>query len=659
MLSLLRLRVLALCFIAVACLNTAQGQILDFQNKISVILADGITVHMYGRANSLNNAFTGDYYYLPANLRLSKRPDGTPEFLFLKYTTDERVEAGGTQGALMHFLMEWGLTPEQETEAKLKLKQKIDELKKNPNSPYAAITNPQILGPANLRSDTEESFRIISGTLTNNQFTPNLVTTGRAPTLPGSKLAVASILNKNGAQLLAATFEKNRSITDVSINLRFRYDVLMPAVKGQIVVHWSQISTFFQQIKRDYKHQDVDDGTMPKNNSLQDDIITDEEKDSLFQTMVENKFVEIKLDVMKADDPLVKQVVESFMEMFLSSISEKSFSKPEEAKPIDKGSRNEPSEDLYEYHLDMKKMEYKSSKKTEIYRLDVRLPVTEEITITENLASWYDGVKYNKSCVASVNLNDPFFQYRDINLILDIEAEQIFGQEANYVTVNVRKKRSGGTPFESAVTIDREYLKAKGLRASMTYARGEDKTPDVYEYKAQWSLKGGNLYPLEPEWIKGDWQGVTLAPPISPRTLVFEGDLEELKAIGIVNATLQVRYMKFGKETETNIPLTVSKGNPIAEKMIFTDRNTQGYAYRLVLTHKEKGKMALDWEAKINDDYVYASIPQELKDQNPDFMNKVIAAAKTILNPAADGTVAESNKVLDRFKDVIDIFSDK
>ncbi|TAE48247.1 MAG: hypothetical protein EAZ89_15545 [Bacteroidetes bacterium] len=209
------------------------------------------------------------------------------------------------------------------------------------------------------------------------------------------------------------------------------------------------------------------------------------------------------------------------------------------------------------------------------------------------------------------------------------------------------------------MTIDREYLKTKGLRASMTYARGEDKTPDVYEYKAQWSLKGGNLYPLEPEWIKGDWQGVTLAPPISPRTLVFEGDLEELKAIGIVNATLQVRYMKFGKETETNIPLTVSKGNPIAEKMIFTDRNTQGYAYRLVLTHKEKGKMALDWEAKINDDYVYASIPQELKDQDPDFMNKVIAAAKTILNPAADGTVAESNKVLDRFKDVIDIFSDK
>ena len=54
-----------------------------------------------------------EYYYLPVNLRLAKRPDGVPEFLFLNYTTDQKADAGGVQGAIMHFLMEWGLTPEQ------------------------------------------------------------------------------------------------------------------------------------------------------------------------------------------------------------------------------------------------------------------------------------------------------------------------------------------------------------------------------------------------------------------------------------------------------------------------------------------------------------------------------------------------------------------
>ena len=52
---------------------------------------------------------TRKYYYLPVELRVAARPDGTPEFLFLKFTTEAR---DGVSGGLMHFLMEWGLTPD-------------------------------------------------------------------------------------------------------------------------------------------------------------------------------------------------------------------------------------------------------------------------------------------------------------------------------------------------------------------------------------------------------------------------------------------------------------------------------------------------------------------------------------------------------------------
>ena len=632
------------------------GQILDFQNKVSIALDDGTQVIMFGKAKSLSTDFTGEYYYLPANLRLSNRQDGTPEFLFLKYTTEEREDAGGVQGALMHFLMEWGLTNEQEQELQMKLNQKLKSMAKSSRE-FSKVTNPKVMGPANLLSDTEDSFQIISGTLTSDKFTPNLVSTGRAPILPGSKIAVASILEKNGAQLLAATFEKNRSITDVSIHLRFRYEVLTPRVEGKITVDWERMDSLYQQITRDYSHTDLDDGTMPWSNSLKDDIITDVEKDSLMAYMSEKNIINVQLDIHEVDNPIAQEVVSAYMEYFLASISEKEFVQHEAPKPIEQGSSYQPDENLYEYHMTKTKMEKKFQKKYEEYNLRVRLPMVQEMTLTENLASWYDGVKHNKKCVSSVNLNDPFFQHRDINLILDLEAEEMFGKEVNYVTVNVRKKRSSGHDFQDHRTIDREYLKQNGVKATMTYARGEDRNPDTYEYKSQWSLKGGKIYPENPEWIKGDWQGVTLAPPIKPRIIEFEADLEELEELGIRRATLQLRYMKYGKEYETNVPITVSKGNPLVEEMFFTDRDQQGYAYRLILTHKEKGKMALDWDAKINDDYVYATIPDELKENDEDFIDKAVKAADALLKPTTEGEV-KANSVLSKFKDVLEIFDD-
>jgi hypothetical protein len=196
------------------------------------------------------------------------------------------------------------------------------------------------------------------------------------------------------------------------------------------------------------------------------------------------------------------------------------------------------------------------------------------------------------------------------------------------------------------VTIDSKYLKEKGVAASVTYARGEDTDADTYEYQSQWSLRGGRVYPENPGWQKGSWQGVTLSPPVIARTIEVEGDLAAMKASNISRITVQVHYPMFGQEVEENIQISPVKNEPLVSRRIFMDRGARGYVYRLVINHEREGKLVLPWSAKVGDDYVYAAIPEDLlKDGSP-----LLKEAKEAGTAAVDSA---KEKVLDKFKDVL------
>jgi hypothetical protein len=150
------------------------------------------------------------------------------------------------------------------------------------------------------------------------------------------------------------------------------------------------------------------------------------------------------------------------------------------------------------------------------------------------------------------------------------------------------------------------------------------------------------VYPEQPEWQTSNGiQAVTLAPPVTPRKIEFEGSLQELQQSGFTRATAQVRYRKFGREFEENIQLPLSGNTPTASATIFTDRGEKGYAYRIVLHHKEQGRLALPWSAQVGDNYIYAAIPADMM-----VRTEAVAAARTA------ATEAVSN-VLDQFRDVL------
>ncbi|MFZ2899978.1 MAG: hypothetical protein WA004_15230 [Saprospiraceae bacterium] len=664
------------------------AQALQYDSKTEVVMSDGMNVTLFKSPDSEN------WYYLPPSesIHLGEKPDGTPEFLFVKFTTEQRAEQGGVQGALLHALFEWGFTPEEEKDLATKLAQKTKG-------------KGILAGPVDLQAAQGESFRIVSAVLQDKQMTSTLITSGMAPPMPGGKAAVAARMDKNAAQLLDATFRKSRSITDISMVLDYEYTLLVKAARGTLeykldITHQQGDGMAYDLIKKELDKQpklyDQAIAYYEKNkNKLTDQCGTGDgmvnvliglqaidnvagnttgagDTGSPWEYGVSENMVRKMYDYFESkelivlnweetlDDTRLQVIREAFFNFFLNAFTEPAFPELSTMSNLQTGVKlgdeaiKKAAQGGYKFKSCTQMNSNRLLRKT--IRLDnITLPIRRRFQMVTNLASTYDQVKNNPKCVTQVNLNDPFFEHRDINFIVDVEAMDIFKEEINYVTINVMKKRSSGNSFEASATLSPEVIRQKGRLATITYAREGDKSADVYDYKVQWSLRGGQRYPENPLWQKGDWEAVTLTCPVKPRTIEFEADLDEMREQGITRATLQLRYMKYGKETESNIPLTVSKNEPLVSQRIYTDADVPGYAYRLIINHKEKGKLAFDWDSKINDDYVYAVIPDKLKDNDQSFIERAKKAAELIVQPGPNGEVPKQELILNRFKDLLEI----
>ncbi len=641
----LRLGAWALLLLALALPNIAGAVVLDDETRDEIILEDGTHVILYAKAGSTSGSRTREWYYLPPTetLRLATRPDNTPEFLFMKFTEEASEELGGISGAIMHFLMTWGLTPEQHEELAGVLKEKH----------RGAI----LKGPVPLEPDDDGgSFRIISATMTDKGLTPSITMSNRAPLTAGDRAAAAARLTAQGAQLMAATFEQTSSIADLSIELNYSFLTLAPAARGRIVIDWSKIRTQSETLEAEYKKWQS--GKRVKKVSFlgipiykSSTPIYSRSYDEMrreYDFLRERQVIRVEFDQLR-DGEATQKMQDAFFQVFMNMVAETSA--PDDGVPPPPSDKEKETVPNIKYGRSYK---YKKSfvrnvdhRKTQTLVLNSRTSIRNPISMTANLASWYEKASHYDSCVGSVILNDRFFKHRDIRFILDLDAKDLFDEQINYVTVNVRKRRSSGAPFEDSFTIDSKYLEEHGVTAALTYARGEDTDPDAYQYKSQWSLRSGEVYPKNPGYIDGDWEGVTLAPPVAIRTVEVEADLDELEASGITRATVQIHYSRFGKEVVDNIHVSPAQGQPLVAKRIFLDRDMKGYAYRVILNHKRDGKLALEPHPLVNDDYIFVTIPEELRDETSELHR---AAKET----AVEITEKGKDKILDRFSDLLE-----
>ena len=582
---------------------------IAYGKHVDITLSDGTVVRCYPAATVDPRAVAKSWYYLPTSPRIARDNRGLPQFSLIKFVTDKSKDQGGAEGAVLHFLVEYGLTPEQKKELERRLKQRIK--------------GAELKGAVPLENTAEgNSFRVISAIFEDKEFTSHLISSGKAPVMEGQKVAVAARLSAYGATLLEKSLELPTS--QISVEFELRYITKLPAYKAWVTIDYDR----YNQIRQDlqYKREKIvrkywDPKWYNLFNKGSRTYINESEKQHFIDFLKSTGVVSFYIDanVPEADKEIVemglqKVVLEEFFNMqktMAESLGEETEFKPmelsKEQKRAARGARS------YRAYL----LQAREIKRHGRVTIDLRRTIAryESHIMVGNVGAWYKKFKNDPRLVAEVNLDDPFFQRGEIRFVIDNEAYDIFKQMVNYATVMVRVPRRGAAPFEDEITIDRKYLEEHGQTAVLTFAK-MGKMPRrgaIFQYAVQWSLRGGYLYPPQPRWQPGDIMAVTLAAPVRPRVIEAEADIDELSSLNVARVVVELRYQRFGRPfvDHSALKISVAKGEPLSQKVIYHDRNQDRVEYRTVFYHKKLGRITGPWQ-EVQGDYIFCSPPASL-----------------------------------------------
>ena len=101
------------------------------------------------------------------------------------------------------------------------------------------------------QGEGESTFRMISATLSDTGFTQRVVASGKAPLLPGQKVAAAARLDPAGAVLLEESLK--RPTSDISVEFDLAFTSFLPAFDGTITFDWERFKAHIDDWKMKYR----------------------------------------------------------------------------------------------------------------------------------------------------------------------------------------------------------------------------------------------------------------------------------------------------------------------------------------------------------------------------------------------------------------------
>jgi hypothetical protein len=174
------------------------------ERAVRMTLADGTAVTLV-RAHPIEEA-PHEYRYLPANLSIARRSDGAQEFSFLLY---RKTEGGDIEGGIMHLLLRWGLSEDQEAELQKALRREVDSL--------GMVMGAASVGPFEDGSSWEITSRGAVGSILRRAH----VSAGHIPSSPGAKFAMSFRFEARDAARMSEALHSKRGPWGEKIRFRF------------------------------------------------------------------------------------------------------------------------------------------------------------------------------------------------------------------------------------------------------------------------------------------------------------------------------------------------------------------------------------------------------------------------------------------------------
>ena len=521
------------------------------------------------------------YHYVPQFPRLSTRDDGSLEILCLKYVDP----AGTPNGGLFHALVEFSLPPDLVAELERELKKRV--------------AGARIAGPVPLLQAVDDgedgvgSFQVISGVLKDKDkggFAQSVVTSGRAPLLPGSKAVVAAILNQQGATLLWESLTGPTS--DVSVAIHASYEALVPNYNARVTAdvttvykHFSELANRQQAYTRRQIRNVVDD--LQRRGALKVEVLDQgaalglkaTEMEGLLQ-VVTSKLTETMFDYKAgwSADPARETAVESGQiqgrqsrgwlgRIFGGGVL---------------GHLYGGSTDSRYYTDDQYVLKNRKDIRHNVFSLVLAKSSTIRVPVDTagNLGGLYGALREDPRYFRVVSLGDPAFEFRTVHFQVDGEYVDSFQDTVNFVSVNLRKTYPGQPAFTRALRFTPTDIKAGKTVQELALPRLGLTAADwaQYEYQVRWSLRDGptvSVPPQEDRWLRASDPAVSLLPPFERKVIEIESDRQLFAASGVATAVVEFATLLGG--TPRLVPratLRATDAAPTTKLSLYHDRGT-------------------------------------------------------------------------------------
>ncbi|HPW17352.1 MAG TPA: hypothetical protein PLP83_03105 [Candidatus Aminicenantes bacterium] len=251
---------------------------------------------------------------------------------------------------------------------------------------------------------------------------------------------------------------------------------------------------------------------------------------------------------------------------------------------------------------------FKRVKMSGNYEVDMRKRLREDrdIVMSGNIGGVFQRYGEDRRFFSVVSLDDPTFQERAVEVILDGQDAADFKSYINAVSVLFRKQRFSGPPMTGEVKFVDQQFAQSGNRQTFKYGRLNEAATEWldYEYKPKWSLYGGVEW--EGEWTKTSDSVLTLSPPVRRRTVEISVDEDNILKSGVKALAVQVKHSLYGKDILKEVVIDYDKGDPLQTDYTYMHEDGNlGYSYKVVWLFLDGREVHTDWTAK-ESPFIYA-----------------------------------------------------